>query len=113
MSSSVSPELPTMDPALAAAVTDSLLAALPLPADAGLEQQVDHDTALVAQLDALQPRDLSEMLLAAHARSSRAKGSPALRIWNSGMLHVMAGSVLTLGVVYTLNELFHLGLNLN
>ena len=54
-----------------------------------------------------------EMLLAAHARSSRAKGSPALRIWNSGMLHVMAGSVLTLGVVYALNELFHLGLNLN
>ncbi|CAN5377302.1 hypothetical protein BH11ARM2_BH11ARM2_02910 [soil metagenome] len=53
-----------------------------------------------------------EDLLEAHARSARAKGSVAVRIWNSGMLQVMAGSFATYGVVWAVTTLLHIDLGL-
>ncbi|RYG35325.1 DUF1385 domain-containing protein [bacterium] len=51
-----------------------------------------------------------EMLLEAHARSPRAKGSIPIRIWNSGMLQVMAGSFAAYGIVYGISKLFKVDL---
>lgn len=53
-----------------------------------------------------------EDLLTAHARAPRAKGSVPLRIWNSGVLHVMAGSFATYGLVWAVATLLHLDIGL-
>ncbi|RYG43299.1 DUF1385 domain-containing protein, partial [bacterium] len=51
-----------------------------------------------------------EMLLAAHVRAPSAKGTIPVRIWNSGMLQVMAGSFGAYGVLYAIGKAFKIDL---
>lgn len=54
----------------------------------------------------------AEDLLANYAASRRMVGSPWQRIWHSGVLHVITGSLIMAGIVSVIDSVFHLNLNL-
>ena len=56
---------PALAPDIAADITDDLIAAVPPKPDSTPGDQFGHETTLIAELDALHPRDLEETLLAA------------------------------------------------
>lgn len=54
----------------------------------------------------------ANQLLEAYAKSRNSVPSIPLRIWNSGLIHVMAGSGLAAAVTYFISERFNLGIRL-